>query len=125
VLLTAFAITALSLAAIGIYGVMSFAVTARTREIGIRIALGAEWTDVLRAVIARSMLVTAAGMAMGFVVSVLLARVLASLIFGVSATDWQTFGGISLALAASALFASYVPARRATRVDPVIALRYE
>jgi putative ABC transport system permease protein len=125
VMMTVLGVIAVVLACVGVYGVMSYTVSERTREIGIRIALGAEWTDVLRAVIARSMLVTAAGMAMGFVVSVLLARVLASLIFGVSATDWQTFGGISLALAASALFASYVPARRATRVDPVIALRYE
>lgn len=116
---------ALVLACVGVYGVMAYAVSERTREIGIRIALGAERTDVLRMVIARGLVVTAVGLSIGFVVSLLLARLMASFIFGVSATDWQIFGGISLALAAAAILACYVPARRAMGVDPVEALRYE
>jgi putative ABC transport system permease protein len=104
---------------------MAYTVSERTREIGIRMALGAERVDVLRMVMRRGIVVTAAGLAIGFAIAFMLARILSSLIFGVSATDWQIFFGISLALAAAALTASYVPARRATRVDPVIALRYE
>jgi putative ABC transport system permease protein len=113
------------LACVGVYGVMAYTVSERTREIGIRMALGAERVDVLRMVMGRGMVVTAAGLAIGFAIAIALARLLSSLIFGISATDWHIFLGIPLALAAAALAASYVPARRATRVDPVIALRYE
>ena len=116
---------ALVLACVGVYGVMAYAVTERTREIGIRVALGARRGQVLRMVIAGGMLVTGVGLAAGFAMSMVLARVFSSLIFGVSATDWQTFGGISLALAAAAFAACYLPARRAMRIDPTVALRYE
>ena len=87
--------------------------------------MGAERSDVLRTVIGRGMVVTGVGLSIGFALSLMLARLLASFIFGVSATDWQIFGGISLALAAAAMLACYVPARRAMRIDPLEALRYE
>jgi predicted permease len=116
---------ALALACVGVYGVMAYAVSERTREIGIRMALGAERTDVLRIVIGRGVVVTAIGLGIGFGLSLVLARLLASVIFGVSVTDWQIFGGISLALAVAAMVACYVPAHRAMRVNPVEALRYE
>jgi putative ABC transport system permease protein len=125
VIMTVVGAIALVLACVGVYGVMAYTVSERTREIGIRMALGAERVDVLRMVMGRGMVVTAAGLVIGFAIAFMLAHILSSLIFGVSATDWQIFFGISLALAAAALTASYVPARRATRVDPVIALRYE
>ncbi len=125
VMMTVLGGIALVLACVGVYGVMAYAVSERTREIGIRIALGAERRDVLRMVIARGLVVTGIGLSIGFVLSLLLARLLASFIFGVSATDWQIFGGISLALAAAAILACYVPARRAMGIDPVEALRYE
>jgi putative ABC transport system permease protein len=125
VMMTVVGTIALVLACVGVYGVMAYTVSARTREIGIRMALGAERVDVLRMVMGRGLVVTAAGLATGFAIAFVLARVLSSLIFGVSATDWEIFFGISLALAAAALAASYLPARRAARVDPVIALRYE
>jgi len=120
-----FGALALLLATIGLYGVTAYTVARRTSEIGIRMALGAERTDVLCMVITRGMVVTAIGLGIGFFVSLALARLLASFLFGVSATDWQIFGGISMALAAAAILACYVPAHRATRVDPVEALRYE
>jgi putative ABC transport system permease protein len=116
---------ALVLACVGVYGVMAYGVSERTREIGIRMALGAKRADVLRMIIGRGMLVTAAGLAIGFTISFPLAHLLASLIFGVSASDWPTFAGTSFALAAAAFLASYVPARRATKVDPMEALRHE
>ena len=125
VMMTVLGGIAMILACVGVYGVMAYAVSERTREIGIRVALGAERTDVLRIVIARGMLVTGIGLSIGLVISLLLGRLLASVIFGVSATDWQIFGGISLALAAAAILACYIPARRAMRIDPVEALRYE
>jgi len=125
VMMTVLGGIALVLACVGVYGVMAFAVSERTREIGIRMALGAERTDVLRLVIGRGLVVTAIGLSIGFVLSLMLARLLASFIFGVSATDWQVFGGISLALAAAAMLACYVPAQRAMGIDPVEALRYE
>jgi putative ABC transport system permease protein len=125
VMMTVLGGIALVLACVGVYGVMAYAVSERTREIGIRIALGAERTDVLRMVIGRGLVVTGIGLSIGFVASLLLARLLASFIFGVSSTDWQIFGGISLALAAAAILACYVPARRAMGIDPVEALRYE
>ena len=125
VMMTVLGAIALVLACVGVYGVMAYAVSERTREIGIRVALGAGRRDVLRMVIGRGVIVTGIGLSIGFVLSLALARLLASFIFGVSATDWQIFGGISLALAAAAITACYVPARRATGIDPVEALRYE
>jgi putative ABC transport system permease protein len=116
---------AILLSAAGIYGLMAYMVVERTREIGIRLALGAERQDVLRMLARRGLLLTLAGLVIGLAISIPLARVLSSLIFGVGATDATAFGATAFLLAAVALLACYIPARRAMSVDPVIALRQE
>ncbi len=125
VMMAVFGVLALVLAAVGVYGVASYLVTGQTHEIGIRMALGAPRNGVLAMVFRRGLLSTAAGLAVGLALSYELARLMASLIFGIQANDPGTFAGIPLALLAIAAVAVYVPARRATRVDPVIALRDE
>ncbi len=124
-LLGGFAAVALLLAAIGIYGVAAYNVGRRTREFGIRMSLGAQPGDVLRLVIRRGLLLTAAGIALGLAGAVGLTRVMQDLLYGIGATDPATFAAVTTVLAAVTLLAGYLPARRATRVDPVLALREE
>jgi len=124
-LLLVFAALALILAAVGIYGVMSFVASQRTHEIGIRMALGAQTRDVLKLIMGNGMVLAASGVALGLGGAFAVTRVMAGLLFGVTATDTITFVSVSLGLICIALLACYIPARRATKVDPLVALRYE
>jgi len=118
-------VAALVLAAVGIYGVMSYSVACRTSEIGIRVALGATRGDVLRLVVGEALAVAGAGAAVGLLAALGLSRLMSSLLYAVTASDPLTFAGVCLLLAGVALAASSVPALRATRIDPLVALRSE
>ena len=124
-LLGIFAALALVLAAVGIYGVMSYSIAQRTREFGIRMALGAQRSDVLKLAVGQGLKLVLIGVVMGLVGAFILTRMMASLLYGVTATDSLTFVSVSSVLIAAGLLASYLPARRATKVDPMIALRCE
>jgi putative ABC transport system permease protein len=124
-LLGIFAAVAVVLAAVGIYGVMAYSVTQRTREIGIRLALGATRADVISLVLGQSLALTAVGIVLGLAGAAGMTRYLSGLLFGLTPLDPTTFIGVALVFGAIATLSAFVPARRATRVDPLVALRYE
>jgi predicted permease len=125
ILIGFFGLTALLLATAGVFGVMAYSVSRRTREIGVRVALGAGSRDVLGMILSQGLRTIFIGVVIGIAGSLALTRTVESLLFGVTATDPLTFGGVTLLLVVSALLACYIPARRATKVDPMVALRYE
>ena len=125
ILLGIFAGVAMVLAAVGIYGVIAYSVAQRTREIGIRMALGAQRADMLRMVLRQSLSVVAVGLVIGLLAAFAATRLLASLLYGVGANDLATYASVIFLLGGSAFLASYIPARRAMKVDPMVALRYE
>jgi len=125
ILVVVFAVSAIVLAAVGLYGVVAYAVEQRTREIGIRMSLGAARDDVLKLLLRWALSLVALGVIFGILGSVAIARLLSGFLFGIQPTDPITFLAVPLLLATVALLASYIPARRATKVDPMIALRYE
>ncbi len=125
VLIGVFAATALLLAAAGLYAVIAYLVSQRTREIGIRLALGATPRHILRLMMGKGMKLTLIGVAIGFVGAIAITRLMRSLLFAVAPTDLMTFGISAIVLIVVALMACFIPARRATKVDPLVALRYE
>jgi putative ABC transport system permease protein len=120
-----FALTAMVLASVGIYGVISYTVAQGTREIGLRMALGAQQRDVLKLVVGRGLVLTLLGIVSGIAGAFALTRLMTGLLFGVTPTDATTFATVSASLVIVSLLACYIPARRATKVDPLVALRYE
>jgi putative ABC transport system permease protein len=124
-LLAVFACVALLVAAIGTYGVLAYAVSQRTKELGLRMALGADRHDLLRLVVREGMIVAAAGIVMGVLIAVAMGRALSALVFGISVWDPMTYAGVLIVLAAVSLIACLVPAFRASRVDPMAALRLD
>jgi putative ABC transport system permease protein len=124
-LFATFAVTALVLAAIGIYGVMAFAVAERTREIGLRVALGAGRSQVLNLILKEGVVLALIGLGVGLVGALFIGRAIRSTLYGIGTVDFAAFAAVSVVLLASALLACYVPAQRATKVDPMVALRYE
>ena len=125
VVLAGFAAATLLLAAIGLYGVIAYNVAQRTREVGIRMALGAQQRDVLGLVLRRGLVLTGMGVAIGVATAVASGRLLRGLLFGVGPTDAATLAGVTVLLTTVAMLATYLPARRAARIDPLVALRYE
>jgi putative ABC transport system permease protein len=125
ILIGFFGMVALLLATAGVFGVIAYSVTRRTREIGVRVALGAHPRDILTMILGQGVRTILIGVAIGLAGSLVLTRTVKSLLFGVTATDPLTFAAVVLLLVAAALLACYIPARRATRVDPMVALRYE
>ena len=125
VMLGIFAGSALLLAMVGLYGVMAYITSQRTHEIGIRMALGAQRVDMLRMIFRQSFMLVLSGVAVGVAASIGLTRLLRTMLYGVQATDVVTYGSVIGLLIAAAALASYIPARRAMRVDPMVALRYE
>jgi len=123
--LAVFAALALTLATVGIYGLTAYAVSRRTHEIGLRVALGASQRQILRLVVGRELVTSTMGAAIGVGAALVLTRGLSGMLYGVAARDPLVFAGVPLVLIAVSVLASYVPARKATRIDPLVALRYE
>ena len=119
----AFSLAALGIAVLGVFGITSYLVSSRTYEIGLRIAVGASPAEVLKMILRKSFLASLVGVAIGLAGAAALTRILSAALFGITATDPLTFAGVSLVLMAAALAASYIPARRASKVDPIVALR--